>query len=80
MEKKLNFNVDNLAFEIHECGLSGYISDEFIDAWWREWQRLGFTNPYSISLITTSLGDTFEFGTNSSNNNTSLKINGKDYF
>ena len=70
------FEVNNLAFEIHECGLSGHISDEFIDAWWREWKRTGTNTPHSIPLVTTSLGDTFEFD---NKHNTILKINGEDY-
>lgn len=57
--KNSKFDVNKIAFEIHEAYHKGELSGGFLDAWHGEWVRVheGITGVSG----TTILGDTFEF-------------------
>ena len=62
MEQGLKFNVNNLAFEIHECYHKGELTAAFTRAWRKEWSRVAIirNRNYERWSIqdTTILGDT----------------------
>lgn len=53
------FDINNIAFEIHECYITNKLTEEFIEAWRSEWNRI-HESIHDVSG-TTVLGDVVEY-------------------